>query len=114
MDYEDGNSAEKVAAIPLPTSSSSRRILLLEDLPNVSHAPTRASFNNALAAFLHQSEEQDIPLIIILSESVPRLDDQIAEGSPGRGFRERNEATLTFRTLIPERIRSSVAFTHIE
>ena len=94
-------------------SPSSRRVILLEDLPNISHPPTRSSFNMALDAFLHQSGNQNIPLILIVSENIPRLDEWGAEGS-GNNYKDRIDATLTVRSLIPASTRRNLGFGHIE
>lgn len=88
-------------------------MILLEDLPNVNHPPTRASFIAALDAFLRQSGEHNTPLILIMSDTIPRLDEWGAEGS-SRSYRDRVDATLTVRNLIPPSIRRDVGFTNIE
>ena len=113
MQEEDDNTATTAYQAQSSLQDSRRRIILVEDLPNISHQSTKTSFNAALAAFLHRQEDNTCPLVIIMSESIPRLDDWGAEGS-GRSFRDRDDATLTLRRLVPDSIRTSVRFDHIE
>jgi cell cycle checkpoint protein len=118
LDDDDGATSptKPTVALDIPlthNATSPRRVIVLEDLPNVNHLPTRSSFNTALEAFLYQESDQSIPLILILSENIPRLDDWGAEGS-GSNYKDRNEATLTIRNLIPAPIRNNPRFQQIE
>lgn len=105
--------AVKIEARPSPPRIPRRKIILLEDLPNVNHLPTRSSFHQALDAFLRQSDDQNIPLVLIFSENVPRLDEWGGEVS-GNSYKDRNDATLTIRSLVPTTIRRNPGFVNIE
>lgn len=113
MQVEENAPSARASKVTQPAHSSRRRIILLEDLPNLSHLPTRNSFHTTLEAFLQQTGDDITPLVIIVSESVPKLDEWGAGGS-SRDFRERNESTMTVRSLLPIAIRSSIGFMAIE
>lgn len=107
---EDGE--EKQAVLKPPSRSSSRRIILLEDLPNLSHFPTRSAFLATLEAFLEQSGDCNTPLVVILSESAPHLDDWGTEESR-RNFKDHKRESLSVRSTIPHEIRYHAAFANI-
>ncbi|UZJ54965.1 hypothetical protein CBS101457_004285 [Exobasidium rhododendri] len=113
MDDEDGTSRPAAAAVLKPASiTSSRKVIVLEDLPNVNHASTRASFNAALDAFLNQSGDFNTPLVLIISENIPRSEEWGAEGSSGT-YKDRNDATLTVRSLIPSHVTRNSGFVNL-
>lgn len=113
MQSEDEGLSMQIIETAQPSQASSRRIILLEELSNLGHLPTRASFHATLEAFLQQTGDSITPLVIIVSESIPKLDEWSAGGS-SRDFKERNESTMTVRNLIPHTIRSSAGFMNIE
>jgi cell cycle checkpoint protein len=113
MQSEDDTAPAAPTLASPSLDTSSRRIILLEDLPNLSHLATRSSFHATLDAFLQQMDDNVTPLVIIVSESIPKLDEWGAGGT-SRDYKERNESTLTVRNLIPASIRSSVGFMNIE
>ena len=70
-----------------PTSAKSvdrsRRIILLEDLPNLGHLDTRAKFHAALKAIVEAPDPNPVPVIIIVSDSGIRGeagDERLANG----------------------------------
>lgn len=65
-----------------PTNPSSRRLLLIEDLPNVSHYPTKLALRSALAQYL-SSPRVTAPLVLIVSEALARPGDDEAGGGGG-------------------------------
>ncbi|CED83791.1 Checkpoint RAD17-RFC complex, RAD17/RAD24 component [Phaffia rhodozyma] len=62
-----------LSASPSTSSSSNctsnKKILLLDDLPNLSHAPTRESFQQALRDFAVNWVPSAAPLVVIVSEA---------------------------------------------
>ena len=52
-------------------SSSRKRLILLEDLPNVSHYPTKLALRSALMQFI-RSPRVTCPLVLIVSEALAR------------------------------------------
>ncbi|GAA5895623.1 hypothetical protein JCM8208_005283 [Rhodotorula glutinis] len=69
-------------AASAPSSSSCRRLLLIEDLPNVSHYPTKLALRSALAQYL-SSPRVTAPLVLIISEALARPGDDEAGGGGG-------------------------------
>lgn len=55
---------------PLP-STRSKRLVLLEDLPNTSHYPTKLALQSALMQYL-ASPRVTCPLVVIVSEALSR------------------------------------------
>jgi hypothetical protein len=111
---EDDPSPATVSAVPKPRSSTpTRRIIFLEDLPNINHSPTRLSFIAALDVLLKQSDHQNTPLVLMVSENIPRLEEWGAEAA-GSTYRDRNDATLTVRNLLPNLVRRNHGFLHVE
>lgn len=65
-------SSPRTPSLPaLPTSSFNKRLILLEDLPNVSHYPTKLALRSALLQYL-SSPRVTCPLVIIISEALNR------------------------------------------
>lgn len=64
------NSSSTTAAT-LPTSARSKRLILLEDLPNTSHYPTKLALRSALQQYL-ASPRVTCPLVVIVSEALGR------------------------------------------
>ncbi|KAG7092916.1 hypothetical protein E1B28_009221 [Marasmius oreades] len=63
--------------------STKRRIILLEDLPNLGHLDTRAKFHNALKAIVETLNPNPVPIVIIVSDSGIRGeagDERLASG----------------------------------
>ncbi|GJN94063.1 hypothetical protein Rhopal_007127-T1 [Rhodotorula paludigena] len=54
-----------------PLSAHTRRLILLEDLPNISHWPTRLALRSALQQYL-TSPRVSCPLILVVSEALAR------------------------------------------
>lgn len=52
-----------------PSSSRPKKLLLLDDLPNLSHSPTRAAFQQALLEFVGGWTGTGAPLVVVLSET---------------------------------------------
>lgn len=115
----------------------SRKVILIEDLPNIHHGPTREAFHQALATFINRpastaptpnltsarstpgtaagaGSPNNVPVVLILSETTPRADDEswTAAGTSS-GWRDREAATLDLRSVVPEDIRKSGGFNEI-
>ncbi|KDR70220.1 hypothetical protein GALMADRAFT_255090 [Galerina marginata CBS 339.88] len=71
-----------------PETSSNRRIILLEDLPNILHPKTQAQFHEALNSLVTSaSSNPPVPLVIIISDAGMRgeaSDERRAGGGWGR------------------------------
>ncbi|EPQ28938.1 uncharacterized protein PFL1_03738 [Pseudozyma flocculosa PF-1] len=119
------SSQGRLSSTPQSSQTSTRRIILVEDLPNVHHQPTKAAFNAALELFLAKalpvaspaqgsSEVVNCPIVLIISESTPREDDERWAGeSSGGGWRDRLGAIMDARTALDESVRRSPAVSEI-
>ncbi|KAI5475119.1 cell cycle checkpoint protein rad17 [Pseudohyphozyma bogoriensis] len=66
-------------------STTRKRLILLEDLPNTSHYPTKLAFRSALAQYL-ASPRVTCPLVVIISEALARPGVEAeSTGAEGRG-----------------------------
>jgi cell cycle checkpoint protein len=98
--------------VPLATSSivenlnSSRQVVLLEDLPNLLHAPTLQTFQSTLADHIENSEH---PIVLVISDAGSRGEHRDEEGWLGR-----QSSTMDVRTIIPPSLLQSPYVTRIE
>jgi cell cycle checkpoint protein len=81
------SSTNKSSFDSLPANN--RRLILLEDLPNVSHFPTKLALRSAIAQYL-ASPRVTCPLVVVISEALarPGTDDGggiALSGGGGRG-----------------------------
>ncbi|GAA5982496.1 hypothetical protein JCM10908_006672 [Rhodotorula pacifica] len=65
---------------PSATKPNARRLILLEDLPNVSHWPTKLALRSAVQQYL-SSPRVTAPLVIIISEALARPGDENGGGA---------------------------------
>ncbi|WFD32762.1 RFC checkpoint protein Rad17 [Malassezia sp. CBS 17886] len=86
------------------------RIILVDDLPNLAHEATRAQFHDILDAFAARSDAPHVPLVLVVSDAVPRTDDASAESS---GWRARRDAQMDVRAAVPECVRRAPHFAEI-
>jgi cell cycle checkpoint protein len=97
---------------PLATSSradnqnSHRQVVLLEDLPNLLHAPTLQMFQSAVADHIENSEH---PIVLIISHAGSRGEHRDEEGWLGR-----HSSVMDVRTIIPPSLLQSPYITRIE
>jgi len=79
------------------SSSSQRRLILLEELPNLLHGDTRSQFHGALESLVLDPDAA--PVIIIISESGTRgeeIDERLASGSWGKD----KDTVVDIRTVL--------------
>ncbi|KAJ2743414.1 RFC checkpoint protein Rad17 [Coemansia sp. BCRC 34301] len=71
-----------------------RQIILVDDLPNVSHRDTRESFRDALLRFSAVPAQHSFPMVIVVTESITSQQAFGDEGAGGMGrrFRETDKA----------------------
>jgi cell cycle checkpoint protein len=95
------------------SKSTTRRVILLEDLPNILHADTRDKFHDTLRLFVQRQTSKDgecVPLVVIVSDLGTRGELEDIEGSSS--FRGRNEA-LEIRSVLPADLLSAPCVTQI-
>lgn len=109
---QEGSNAEKQPS-HITSKRADRRVILIDDLPNLQYEPARLEFQAALEKFICSPHREDsVPVILILSDTVPRLDDWAASSSM-QGWKERNDESLNVRNVISDPVRTSPAFMHI-
>ncbi len=114
---------------PLPRSTRSTRQLRLPSAidssssrtcPILHHAPTRSLFQAALEQHLAQSTlltsrgVPNVPIVIIVTESAPREDeDGWVAGASSSTWRDRIASIVDTRTVLGERIRRNPAYAEV-
>lgn len=102
-----------------PPRRAASKIVLVEDLPNVAHAPTCELFQTALQQYVDGaiSHAPRVALVLCISDTVARTDAEssaLSEGAAGGGgWRARRETTQDVRTVVPEAVRQHAAFAEI-
>lgn len=136
------NSASRFSPLTLDSASAStsssssepdlnqRRVILLEDLPNLSHAKTYSNFQSILTHFLSTSnsvqnlDQLSPPIVIIISTSLPKFDDEswLTEGASGGGgssdgnaasWKERKKSTRDLINVLDPNVRNHRGFAEI-
>ncbi|KAJ7064870.1 Rad17 cell cycle checkpoint protein-domain-containing protein [Mycena amicta] len=95
-------------------STTKRRIVLLEDLPNILHADTRARFHAAFQSLVASPDPDPVPVVIIVSDTGIRgeaADDRLSNGNSGFG-RERDDAVDIY-TILPRDLLNGPYVTQI-
>ncbi|KAI0079145.1 Rad17-domain-containing protein [Panus rudis PR-1116 ss-1] len=100
-----------------PSSSSSqvrRRVVLLEDLPNVLHPSTQQMFHAALESFVDDSSLASTPIVIIISDSGLRGEIDQDEMGASSSWRSKSRDVIDIRTVLPSSLQFSPYVTHVE
>ena len=101
------STAASSASTPTPSSSSPRRrVILIEDLPNILHQPTQEAFHSALEELVGSSENDVTPVILIISDTGLRGED--SDGSGSR-WRPRAKDVIDVRNALSSVLLSSPA-----
>ena len=82
-------------------NTSGRRIILLEDLPNVLHSGTQARFHAVLRAFSEAPSEPPVPIVIILSDTQTVGEANDERVARGRFRNSDGEGVVDIRTVLP-------------
>ncbi|PWZ00667.1 hypothetical protein BCV70DRAFT_199934 [Testicularia cyperi] len=97
-----------------------RKIILIDDLPNIHHHPTKQVFQACLERFLLQAEAlsthgtQYAPVVLIITESSPREDqDRWVTDSSISLWRERLNSIVDARTVLNDAIRRHASYAEI-
>ena len=93
-DPEFGSDSTPSSSAPAPLEPNRKRLILLEDLPNTSHYPTKLALRSALLQFL-ASPRATCPLVVIVSEAFARPGvgtESESTGGDGVGFGENVDA----------------------
>ncbi|KAM0750463.1 Rad17-domain-containing protein [Meredithblackwellia eburnea MCA 4105] len=83
-------------SFPPPSQKDQKRLILMEDLPNISHYPTKLAFRSALQQYL-ASPRVTCPLVVIVSEALSR--PGVAEGGESTTGFNRLEESVDARSV---------------
>ncbi|KAI0646066.1 Rad17-domain-containing protein [Trametes meyenii] len=92
------------------SSTPKRQLILLEDLPNVLHPTTQASFHAALEKFASAAESSVAPLVIIISDAGLRGENG-EEGSSR--WKSRNKEAMDVRNVLSPSLLNSPYVTQV-
>lgn len=87
------------------THTSTRRLIVLEDLPNILHPVVLQSFHAALLAFVDAPPDDACPLVIIVSDAGMRGEDEDTSSSAS--------AAISVRTVLPPQMLASAYVTQV-
>ncbi|KAJ3253648.1 Cell cycle checkpoint protein rad17 [Chytriomyces hyalinus] len=90
-----------------PLAKTSKKLILIEDLPNLSHTATRTLFHAVLQSHVQSQSAVVYPIVLILS-------DTVASSSDHSDWRASSfESGLNLKNLVPENVRTSSGFSRI-
>ncbi|KAI0634894.1 Rad17-domain-containing protein [Trametes polyzona] len=92
------------------SSPPKRQLILLEDLPNILHPATQASFHASLEAFASSPDAGVAPLVIIISDAGLRGENPEEEGSR---WRSRSKEAMDVRNVLSPSLLHSPYVTQI-
>ncbi|PPQ88176.1 hypothetical protein CVT25_005141 [Psilocybe cyanescens] len=87
--------------------SSNRRIILLEDLPNILHPKTQTQFHEALHALVSAQSPNSVPVVIIISDSGMRGEASDERRTDGGGWGKDKSQIIDVRTVLPKDLLGS-------
>jgi hypothetical protein len=86
-----------------------RRLILVDDLPNLSYSPTQNVFHEALMRFVETKSAIGTPLVIIVSDEGRRGAETL-----NTGYSKSNaNAKMDIRTVLPKSLLNSKYATEI-
>lgn len=84
------------------SNAHKRRIVLLEELPNILHRDTRQTFHSILQNFVDSSQAVGVPLVVIVSDAGVR-----GETEDVQGWGDRRDTVVDVRTVLPKEMLHS-------
>jgi cell cycle checkpoint protein len=90
---------------------SNRRIILLEDLPNILHPKTREKFHLALESFVKSTNPGFAPIVIIVSDA--GLRGEASDEKRSQGIGSWGKEVVDIRTVLPPTLLNSTYVTQI-
>ncbi|EED82232.1 predicted protein [Postia placenta Mad-698-R] len=91
------------------TPDGKRHVILLEDLPNILHLGTQASFHSAIEEFVSLPATSVAPLVIIVSDAGLRGEDVENDGGSWR----RGKEAVDVRSVLPPSLINSPYVTQV-
>jgi cell cycle checkpoint protein len=92
------------------TQLTTKRLILLEDLPNILHLGTRETFHSALESFVHATPT--CPLVIIVSDSGTRGEARDSAGGWQAGGSK--DVAIDIRSVLPKSLLGGPYVTEIK
>lgn len=89
-----------------------KRLILIEDIPNIQNPTVKEAFHAALQRFIETSNELTCPLAIVISDAGTRAEGATSEGNSN--WRTRQMDTVDFRTVFPKDLQNSPLVTQIQ
>ncbi|ESK91582.1 hypothetical protein Moror_2500 [Moniliophthora roreri MCA 2997] len=92
--------------------SGGRRVILLEDLPNIGNSTIRARFHTVLQATVNSSNGDSVPIVIVVSDPGMRgeaEDEKLASGM----WRRDNDRAVDAQSVLPKDMLNGPFVTHI-
>lgn len=81
-----------------------KRLLLIDDIPNVQNYTIREAFHAALQRFVEGPGSAGCPLVIIISDAGTRADTSLSDGN---SWRTKQQDTVDFRSVFPKSLQTS-------
>lgn len=123
LDFQTSDDDASSSSLTLESAplTNRRRVILLEDRPNLHHLPTKQIFQASIEQHIQQSIQlttrgfPNVPIVIIVTESTPREDQDrwAGDSSSGNTWRERIASIMDTRTALGENIRKHPAYTEV-
>ncbi|WFD01156.1 RFC checkpoint protein Rad17 [Malassezia yamatoensis] len=90
-----------------------RKVILLEDLPNVMHEATRYQFQDILEHAMNQAS--NVPIVMIVSDTVSRTydDDDVGYVTSSSNWKSRQETRYDVHTILSKQVRMHAAYAEI-
>lgn len=99
--------AVRFTKLPFKNTTTPRRVVLVEDLPNVSHGETQAIVARALQHCVSApGYAPHVAVVLIISDTAPAVDSVDS-------WRQRREASMDVRGVVPLSVRQHAAFAEI-
>ncbi|KAK7689412.1 hypothetical protein QCA50_007204 [Cerrena zonata] len=92
---------------------SKRRIVVLEDLPNILHLPTRDAFHAALEGVVNDYASLSSPIVVVISDAGLRGEGNIDDIGTS-SWKGKSRDTVDIRTVLPQNLVRSPYVTQIE
>jgi len=96
------------ASLPFGSSRTSlspkRRLLLIDDIPNVQSFVIKEAFHAALERFVESPSSTSCPLVIIISDAGTRAE---VGQSDGNNWRSKQQDVVDFRSVFPKSLHTS-------
>ncbi|KAI0689660.1 Rad17 cell cycle checkpoint protein-domain-containing protein [Cytidiella melzeri] len=94
------------------TKYQSRRVVLLEDLPNILHPPTQAAFQSSLQSLVVGGSTSS-PVVIIISDAGVRGESSVDGISAPQTWKGKAREVIDVRTVLPPSLLNSPYVTQI-